>query len=193
MRPPTPNLTTYFSPFIRDPSASPTRLESPIDTIAQSLSIPDHDSTASADPEPTPTMNYPSLPSTCSPFLQHQREQELDALQHQQCISGLAEIYAPLPSVAAPSLPSTSAFMVPSSSLVTPLSRSSSAAFDDADPDSDYVPSGVAISSSRKRSNSPHRSLQSEITSTRTSAHSNVDSSAPPSKTTCCTFRARQH
>jgi hypothetical protein len=68
-----------------------------------------------------------------------------------------------------------------SSSPITSLSRSPSAAFDDADPDSDYVPSGVAISS-RKRSTSPNPSLQSTITSTRMSVQSNGPSSAPPPK-----------
>jgi hypothetical protein len=181
MRPPTPNLTTYLSSFIRDPSTSPTRLESPIDAIAQCLSIPELDETT-GDPESTPTMNYAPLTSSCSPLLQYQREQQLHALQHQQCIPGLAQIYAPLPAVPAPPLASGSAFTVASSSSpITSLSRSPSAAFDDADPDSDYVPSGVAISS-RKRSTSPNPSLQSTITSTRMSVQSNGPSSAPPPK-----------
>lgn len=179
MRPPTPSLTTYLSSFIRDPSTSPTRLESPIDAIAQSLSLPDQDNTG--DPESTPTMNYTPLTSSCSPLLQHQREQQLHALQPQQCIPGLAQIYAPLTAVPAPSLASGSAFTMTSSPPIASLSLSPSAAFDDVDPDSDYVPSGVAVSS-RKRSSSPPPPSPSKITSTRTSVHSNGPSSAPPPK-----------
>ena len=175
MRPSAPNLTTYLSSFIKDPSSSPTRLESPIDTIAQYLSTTDQDNTTRRDQEFTPIMNYASLPGPCSPLLQHQREQQLDDLQSQQCIPGLAQIYAPLP-LTSPSLALGSAFTASTSSLITPVSRSSSAAFDDPDPDSDYVPGCVAISSSRKRANSPTQPF------TRASAHTNGDSSAPPLK-----------
>lgn len=169
MRPPTPNLSSILSSaaYIRDPSTSPTRLESPIDTIAQYLNIPDHQDSSSSfikdeeDPdqqqqELTPTMQYATLASAYSPLLQHQREQQLQALQQQQCIPGLAQIYTPLPVTSFTPIPTSS-----SSQLLS--ARSPSAAYDEAelelDADDDYIPG--ASSSSRKRSSSPTRSTDS--------------------------------
>lgn len=170
MRPPTPslNLSTYLANYIRDPSASPTHQESPIDTLAQYLSAPvEFESSLTAEePELTPTMQYASLPTTYSPLLQHQREQQLHALQQQQCIPGLAQIYMPTTTPSTTFNPAALA----ASSLVAPVSRSSSAAYeyDEADPDSDYLPSGgVLTSSTRKRSSSP--SPSQKASSSRTS------------------------
>lgn len=176
MRPPTPNLSSILSSaaYIRDPSTSPTRLESPIDTLAQYLSIPD-DSSLPQDPELTPTMQFASLANSYSPLLQHQREQQLQALQQQQCIPGLAQIYTPLASM------SGSVFnnVATSSSLLTPLSPSPSAALDDADidfdADDDYVPG----TSSRKRSSSPASSQKNTASSARLNNNTS-DASTPP-------------
>ncbi|KAF8305917.1 hypothetical protein DL93DRAFT_290948 [Clavulina sp. PMI_390] len=181
MRPPTPNLSSILSAaYIRDPSLSPTRIESPIDTLAQYLNIPDHqeDTTIiSEDSELTPTMQYASLPPTTvssySPLLQHQREQQLQALQQQQCIPGLSQIYSPL---AAASLSAASYGVVPSSVLSQEPVRSPSLSRDDSDiADDDYVPSASLIT--RKR---PSVASQKAAAAAEEDDEEEESSSAPP-------------
>lgn len=156
MRPPTPSISSILASaaYIRDPSVSPTRLQSPIDTFAQYLTSPVIGTTAfdtAEDPELTPSIPDDEMQyaATFSPLLQHQREhqQQLHALQNQQCIPGLSQIYTPLaaPVFAATTVP-TQMYNVSSPSAV----------YDDTDGDldDDYVP-GNSTSFSRKRSSSP--------------------------------------
>lgn len=159
MRPPTPSLSSILASaaYIRDPSTSPTRLESPIDAFAQYLTSPVIGATAfdtAEDPEFAPTlpdddaeMQYPV---TFSPLLQHQREhqQQLHALQNQQCIPGLSQIYTPL---AAPVFATAAALPAQTFAASSPAAMYEDP---DGDFDDDYVP-GNGTSSSRKRSSSP--------------------------------------
>lgn len=140
MRPPTP----YLAFLNLSPPQSPQLpvLQSPIDTLAAYLLSPSGADTALLDDsELTPTMQYATLPSSYSPLLQHHREQQLHALQQQQCIPGLSQIYTPM-STAYPTGPSDLTHLQSSS-------PDSSAAYDEPDADSDYTPSS---SFSRKRS-----------------------------------------
>lgn len=144
MRPPTPylaflNISPPQSPFLQIE-------ESPIDTLAHLLSPSPADATnLLEDPELTPTMQYATLPTTSfSPLLQHHREQQLHALQQQQCIPGLSQIYTPMPG--------TFSTTLVDSPFAQSSSRSSSAVSDMPEFDSDYTPSSSFAS--RKRSSS---------------------------------------